>query len=129
MAKSAVDAFSTRIGTTWTSNDGTVLSVLGINDAGQSPATGAPFIEVTFPVLNERQFTIGAPGSNFYKQEGVARIVINQKRGKGLDDVLGWAERFDVSADVLREVKVQVGDDAEAVALVLKGSVTACRPH
>lgn len=94
MAKSAVDAFAARLGATWTSNDSTVLSVLGINDAGQSPATGAPFIELTFPVLNERQFTIGAPGSNFYRQEGVARIVVNAKRGKGTDAVLGWCDEL-----------------------------------
>lgn len=36
------------------------------------------------------------------------------------------AERLDVEADRLRDAVVLVGDDAEAVELALKGSVTVC---
>ncbi|HEY9109287.1 MAG TPA: DUF3606 domain-containing protein [Roseateles sp.] len=39
-------------------------------------------------------------------------------------ELLAWADRLDVEADSLRDAVLQVGDDAEAVELVLKGSVT-----
>lgn len=38
-----------------------------------------------------------------------------------------WAERLDVEAELLRDAVLQVGDDAEAVELVLKGSVSVAR--
>lgn len=44
-------------------------------------------------------------------------------------DVLAWADRLDVAAGDLRDAVVMVGDDAEAVALVLKGSATLCTAH
>ncbi|RZL30429.1 MAG: DUF3606 domain-containing protein [Rubrivivax sp.] len=45
------------------------------------------------------------------------------------DDLSAWAERLDVQADELRDAVLQVGDEAEAVELVLKGSVTVSTSH
>jgi len=45
-------------------------------------------------------------------------------------ELLAWPERLDVEADSLRDAVLQVGDDAEAVEPVLKGSVTvSTAPH
>jgi hypothetical protein len=40
-------------------------------------------------------------------------------------DLRQWADRLNVETDLLRDAVLQVGDDAEAVELVLKGTVTA----
>ncbi|RZJ07528.1 MAG: DUF3606 domain-containing protein [Rubrivivax sp.] len=39
-------------------------------------------------------------------------------------ELRAWAERLDVETDLLRDAVQQVGDDAEAVELVLKGTVS-----
>jgi len=44
-------------------------------------------------------------------------------------ELLAWAERLDVPAADLRDTVLQVGDDVEAVELVLKGTVTVSAPH
>jgi len=38
-------------------------------------------------------------------------------------ELLDWAERLDVPAALISDTVAQVGDDAEAVELVLKGTV------
>ena len=44
-------------------------------------------------------------------------------------ELRAWADRLDVEADLLRDAVLQVGDDAEAVELVLKGTVTVATTH
>ena len=45
-------------------------------------------------------------------------------------ELLDWAERLDVPPASISDAVAQVGDDAEAVELVLKGTVqTACGGH
>ncbi len=57
-------------------------------------------------------------------QTGATRIDIHSPC-----DVQSWADLFDVPTAELCDAVVQVGDDAEAVELVLKGSVTVCARH
>lgn len=95
MAKAAYDAIAARLGATWASTDGNVLPVLNVNKDGQSPADGGPFLALEFPVTNEKQFTLGAPGSNFWKQECVFIVVINEQRGIGNARARGWADELD----------------------------------
>ena len=44
-------------------------------------------------------------------------------------ELLAWAERLDVEADVLCDAVVLVGNDAEAVEVALKGAVSVSAPH
>lgn len=59
-----------------------------------------------------------------YPSQGAPRIDIADPH-----DLRVWADRLDVEADLLRDAVLQVGDDAEAVELVLKGSVTVAITH
>jgi len=94
MAKAAFDAIEARIGASWTSNDGTVLPVIGLSTSTPSPSDGTPFLEFDYPVNNERPFTFGDPGNNFYRQECVFRIIVNETIGIGLDRLFGWADEL-----------------------------------
>lgn len=93
-SKAVSDAVEAQIGTTWTSIDGTPLQVLGLNSSGQGPASGSPHIIVTYPVANERQFSIGAPGSNDWAEDGAFRIIVNAARGQGTSIPLGWCDEL-----------------------------------
>src|SRR6185437_9022672 len=94
MAKVAYDAIAERIGSSWTSVDGNALVVQDINKDEQPSADGTAFIALEFPLTSERQFTIGDPGNNFFKQECVFIIVINEERSKGTSRALGWADEL-----------------------------------
>ena len=94
MSKAVMDAALARLGATWTSTDGTALAVLDLNAAGEPPASGSPFIAVELPVANERQLTLGSPGSNQWKEEGAIRIVVNDQRGAGIARIEGWVDEL-----------------------------------
>ncbi|KQP53542.1 hypothetical protein ASF34_01120 [Methylobacterium sp. Leaf106] len=51
-------------------------------------------MQVSYPVANGDQLTVGAPGENVYREEGAFRIEINAKRGKGVSDGLQWADEI-----------------------------------
>lgn len=94
VAKAVVDAVEARLGPSWTSIDGTVVPVFGINTTGQTPTDGSPFIEVQYPVANEDQITIGAPGVNVFREDGGIRFVLNIQRGLGVAQGLGWIDEL-----------------------------------
>ncbi len=52
---------------------------------------GSAYVRVDFPVSHSRQMSIGAPGSNVWREEGAFRLVIYAARGKDLEEALGWA--------------------------------------
>lgn len=95
-SKAVVDAVEARLATNgaWMSIDGNALPVIGMNTEGEAPADGRPHIEVTYPVANERQLTLGSPGSNQWKEDGAFRIIINERRGIGIARANGWAEEL-----------------------------------
>jgi hypothetical protein len=94
VAKAVIDAVEARLGATWTSLDGTSVPVFGINTNGQTPIDGSPFIEVQYPVANENQITIGAPGANIFRESGGIRFVLNIRRGLGVAQGMGWADEL-----------------------------------
>lgn len=94
MAKAVADAIEARLGATWTSTDGTVLTVIGRNGQGMPPADLTPHIEIEYPITNESQLTLGDPGNNFYRQEGVFRLIVNEVRGLGASRARGWADEL-----------------------------------
>ena len=68
--------------------------VVGPNTKGDTPVNGDPYVQVSYPVANGRQLTVGAPGSNIYREEGAFRLEINARRGKGVADGLAWADEL-----------------------------------
>ena len=94
-SKAVTDAVEARLGASWTSSvDGTVLPVLGLNSRDQVPADKTAFIVVEYPVANDSQITIGAPGSQVFRESGAFRIIINVSIGGGESQGRGWADEL-----------------------------------
>lgn len=94
MADAVADAVEAKIGSSWTSADGNVLPVRLLNEQGDPPADGSPFIVIEYPVRNETQQSLGSPGSNYFKEEGVFRIVVNERRTFGTTRVRSWVDEL-----------------------------------
>lgn len=55
---------------------------------GALPANGVTeYVAVQYPLAGERQASIGAPGSNVFREEGVIRFVIHVRTGLGVDRI------------------------------------------
>jgi hypothetical protein len=85
--KAVVDAVEARLAANWT-----LCPVIGANGQGETPDDGSAFLTVQYPVANASQTTIGAPGSNVFREEGAIRFVLNVPRGAGLATGLTWAD-------------------------------------
>jgi hypothetical protein len=85
--KAVIDAVEARLAANWT-----LCPVIGVNTTAQTPADGSAFLTVQYPVANEEQASIGAPGSNIFREEGGIRFVLNVERGAGLSTGLQWAD-------------------------------------
>lgn len=78
---SAVEAY---LGATFSS-----VPVRYPNDAGgETPADASAFIEVQFPIANNRHVGMAAVGNRTFREEGIIRIVLSAVRGQGLDQAL-----------------------------------------
>jgi hypothetical protein len=86
-SKLVMDAVEARLATAWTH---TVIVTPNTN-AGAPPDGGA-FLSVQYPVASEEQMSIGAPGANVFREEGVARFIIHVPTGEGRT---GWDEKVD----------------------------------
>ncbi|MDV2987009.1 UNVERIFIED_CONTAM: phage tail terminator-like protein [Methylobacteriaceae bacterium AG10] len=87
--KLVVDAVEARLTEGWTK-----CPVVGINLTGNTPKDGSPFVQVSYPVANGEQLTVGAPGQNVYRETGAFRLVVNARRGRGVADGLAWADEL-----------------------------------
>lgn len=87
--KLVVDAVEARLAEGWTK-----CPVVGINLTGNTPKDGSPFVQVSYPVANGEQLTVGAPGQNVYRETGAFRLVVNARRGRGVADGLAWADEL-----------------------------------
>ncbi|KAB7783480.1 phage tail terminator-like protein [Methylorubrum populi] len=87
--KLVVDAVEARMAANWTR-----CPVEGINLTGNVPKGPEPFVQVSYPVSNGEQLTIGAPGENVYRETGAFRLVVNARRGRGVADGLAWADEL-----------------------------------
>lgn len=85
MARGAVvSAVETYLGATFGS-----IPVRYPNDAnGDTPSDGSAFIEVQFPVANNRHVGMAQVGNRTFREEGIIRIVLSAVRGLGLDGAL-----------------------------------------
>ncbi len=95
MARQAVvDTVESYLAANWSA-----VPVFGENVEGATPTNGSPFILVQYPFMTSQQISIGAPGSNLWRDEGAFRIVIHVERGKGTKQGRQWADQL---ADLFR---------------------------
>ncbi|HJE24919.1 MAG TPA: DUF4128 domain-containing protein [Methylorubrum populi] len=87
--KIVVDAVEARLSANWKK-----CPVVGINLTGDVPNGPEPFVQVSYPVANGEQLTVGAPGENVYRETGAFRLVVNARRGKGVAEGLAWADEL-----------------------------------
>ncbi|GEP05559.1 phage tail terminator-like protein [Methylobacterium oxalidis] len=87
--KLVADAIEARLADTWDR-----CPVFGINKQGDAPKDGSPFVQVSYPVANGEQLTVGAPGENVWRETGTFRLVINSRRGRGVIEGLTWADEL-----------------------------------
>lgn len=93
MSLSAVDAAVRARLATWP-NVGEV-EVRVLNDIrGDTPPGNTPFLVIQYPVATASQITFGAPGLNFWRDEGAIRFVLNVETGSGANQALAWMEEI-----------------------------------
>lgn len=94
-SKAVVDAVTERLGSPWNG-----LPVLGPNTEGEPPADAVAFLQIQFPVADQERMSTS---HRFYRETGGFRIVVNGERGKGMAQILVWAEQLMV---LFRDVKI-----------------------
>lgn len=110
---SVVTAFETVLADEWTR-----CPIIPENAQSQTPVDGTPFLMVQFPFVTREQITFGTPGSNVFREEGAARMVLNIERGAGLIEGRQWAEELvamfsgrDIGSVIIRDIDGPVTDD------------------
>lgn len=88
-SRTVKDAVEARLAANWTN-----CPIQGINLEGETPADASPFLMVQYPVSEEQQITIGAPGNNVWREEGALRFILSIARGTGVDQGLTWIEEL-----------------------------------
>lgn len=98
MSAAARSAIAGLIAANWTHTP-----IIGANSDGKVPVDDSAFLTVTFPVADGEMLTIGAPGSNFWRETGGARVVLSIPAGKGTNEVdAPWEDRLDALRAALR---------------------------
>ena len=85
-----INAVEARLAALWTPL--ALCPVIGVNLQAQAPADGSPFLQVQYPIANGEQISIGAPGTNVFRETGAIRFVFATQRLAGLQTGLGWCD-------------------------------------
>lgn len=93
-SKAVVDAIESILGESWTSQDGSVLTVKGINADSQPPADGSAFLKFAFPVANSNVAGMGGAGTRTIRETGGFTIEVCTPIGGGVDQALGWCDEL-----------------------------------
>lgn len=78
-SKEVVDAVKARLAG-WTD-----LPIVHPNETQEPPADATSYVRVDYPVARSGQKSIGAPGANIWREEGVFRLVIHSQSGVDID--------------------------------------------
>lgn len=87
--KAVIDAVEARLAALWSGpslRDPILLS--------EPPADKSAFLVVQYPVANERQASLGAPGDNLFREEGVIRFVLVVPRRQVKSEGYAWADQI-----------------------------------
>ena len=90
MARQAVcDAVERHLSDSWSR-----AAIFGENVEGLTPEDGTPFVVIQYPFVTSRQISMGAPGSNVWRDDGAFRVVIHVERGSGTKMGREWADEI-----------------------------------
>lgn len=93
MALSAVSAAVKAQLATWPNIS--AVEVRDLNDGkGNTPPGNTPYLLIQYPVATAGQITFGAPGANYWRDEGAIRFVLNVETGSGANQALIWMEEI-----------------------------------
>lgn len=81
-----VEAVRTRLAENWT-----LCPVLEMNEFGEAPQSGEPFMLVQYPVSNVTRLFVD---KGYYQEEGGIRFVLHMPRGEGTFRALDWADQL-----------------------------------
>ena len=74
-ALAVIEAFEGRLADNWTTTP-----IVGALTPDDRPQDGSGFLLVQYPVTNSEQASVGAPGANVFRDEGVASILIHRRK-------------------------------------------------
>jgi len=72
----------------------TGAQLYGPNELSQPPANGGAYVLVMYPVASEEQATVGAPGSNRFREEGSIRFVVHVPRDTGANNAFSLCDQI-----------------------------------
>lgn len=92
MASAAVmTAIEARLAANWTRTP-----IITANDTANSPDDGSAYLVVEYPVANENQISLGAPGSRLFREDGGVLLTLVVPAGAGVNTSPNtWATWFD----------------------------------
>lgn len=85
------DAVLARLQANWTAT-----AIVEDDTVSQGPADGSAYVTVDYPVAREEQITIGAPGSNVFRETGAFRLVVVSPSGGGADQAFTLIDQLRV---------------------------------
>lgn len=84
--------------------------IIAQNTTGQIPEDASAYLQVMYPFAEETMMSTGAPGSNFFREDGAARICLYIPIGQGLNPVATpWLQRIDTLRAALRAKSLASG--------------------
>ena len=90
MASSAVStAVEARVAAGWTR-----APIVDPNKGDEVPSDNSAFLTITYPVADEQQISVGAPGSNVFRETGAFRFVLAVPSQTPLGTYLGWMDEL-----------------------------------
>lgn len=88
-SEAVVNAVEGRLSANWSR-----CPINGMIHKDERTDESASFLEVQYPVSNEEQITVGAPGANVYREEGAFRLVLMMNRSEAPSTMLQWADEL-----------------------------------
>jgi len=92
--KAVMDAVEARLDSGWSRAPRLDLNA----DMATPPATAEesfpPFVVVEYPYSDERQVTLGGPGTSAFRETGAFRIVLSVPAGAGREPYATWIEEL-----------------------------------
>lgn len=87
--KAVEDAVNARLSANWTATP-----IIIDDTTGAGPADGSAYVTVQYPVGQENQITVGAPGNNVFRETGAFRIILSTQTGNGKDQSIIWMDQL-----------------------------------
>ena len=86
-----IKAVSDRFATGFVEPD---CAIVGINERPSADRSRAAFVTLQFPYSTSAPATLGAPGGQWWMEEGAFRFIIALPKGNGFGRGLEWAEQI-----------------------------------